>query len=178
MFDIGQLTGKPVPERIKKPRVNSKNHAEHQTAYRDRRKLGLVPVEKPWQWLSRFELIELVWSAYKVSTWYSRDDAIEPMEHQTARELREAWVDELAKCFKDALYAYAAERGQCWFEDDGVAQCARYVEVWKSLQGEVDPGWRPQYPLYKKLAPAERCSAPGALTSADEGSANDRDSTH
>jgi len=175
MFDIGQLTGESVEGKLKGKKINSKNHAKHQVTYRERRKLAIVPVERPWEWLSRYELIDLVWKAYKVSTWNMREDAIAPMEHQDARGLREYWVDEMAKCFKDALYAAAAERGGCWFMDDGQPQCARYVDIWKQFQSEVAPDWRPQYPLYKKVSPASAANAPGDVTTADEGNGNASD---
>lgn len=175
MFDIGQLTGESVAVKFKGKKVNSKNHAQHQVTYRERRKLAMVPVARPWEWLSRYELIDLVWKAYKVSTWNMREDAIEPMDHQDPRELREAWVEEMAKCFKDALYAYAGEAGGCWFMDEGVPQCARYAQIWKSFQDDVAPGWRPQYPLYKKVSPASARTAPGDVITADEGNRDDHD---
>lgn len=147
---------------------------KHLRAHIDRKRKGLQAVEQPWQWLTGARVRELVQAAYQAATWSNRLELFEG-EDFSAHQLREFFAEALIEAFTTQVQAEAHQVGGCWPTGREAQAAVQRVE---RLAREVPQDWRPQYPAYKKLAPAERCSAPGAVTSADEGSANDHDSTH
>lgn len=147
---------------------------KHDAAYKARKQAGLQAVEQPWQWLTGARVRELAQAAYQSATWSNRLELVEGQDF-SPHELREFFAEALIEAFTDQVLAEAHQVGGCW-PTGREAQAA--VQRVGRAASEISQDWRPQYPAYKKVAPAERCSAPGAVTSADEGNANDHDSTH
>lgn len=168
----GVKRGRPAAPNPKK----SELHREHQATYRERRKQGLQPLQKPWGFLCSGEVKDMAWQAYRVASWYMRED-VQQGSNLTPEELREAFASSLAEMFSDAVMAHAVSEGGCWPVDGQTPPHRNYPRVWELLKNEVPASWRPEYPLYKEVAPAERCSAPGAVINVDEGNANDAHSS-
>jgi hypothetical protein len=151
-----------------------RTNPKHDRAYVARKRDGIQTVPQSWHWLTGARLRELAQAAYHSATYSNRLDVFEGEEF-TDQQLREFFAEALIEEFTTYVTAEAHKVAGCW-PTGWAAQGA--VERVGRLASEIPQDWRPQYPAYKKLAPAERSRAPGAVTSADEGSANGRDSTH
>lgn len=147
---------------------------KHLRAHLARQRQGLQAVQQPWQWLTGARVRELAQAAYQAATWSNRLELVEG-EDFSQHQLREFFAEALIEAFTDQVQAEAHQVGGCW-PTGREAQAA--VQRVGRAASKVPQDWRPQYPAYKKVAPAERCSAPGAVISAVEGNANDHDSTH
>ena len=151
--------------------MSATTSAVRQAAYVQRRKNGLQPVAKPWEWLTLSEVQKLALDAYKVASYALLQDAQE--SDFTVQCLREQFAQDLAETFKNALDAYAVTEGMCWPVDTDTPLHENYPLVWANLCGDVPEDWRPQYPVYKQVTPASVRTAPGAVINADEGNVND-----
>lgn len=159
-------------------RSKGKLHAQHQAVYRERRKLGLTPVVKPWDYLCSAEVKEMAWKAYRVASFQISESLMElDGAHYTQQEWRERFAEMLAESFKDALTAHAVAEGGCWPVDADTPPYRNYPRVWEMLSNDTPTSWRPEYPLYTKVTPASTRNASGAVINADEGNANAHDLT-
>lgn len=147
----------------------------HMQAYRQRRKAGLEPLPKPWDYLCSLEVKDMAWQAYRVASWVLRDDMASGA-HLTHQALREAFCTTLAEMFEAALSAHAVQEGGCWPLDKDTPDHRDYVQVWADLSGDVPRSWRPEYPVYADMLPASQevepatvADRPGSLTKTDSG---------
>lgn len=114
--------------------------AVRQAAYVKRRKNGLQPVAKPWDWLTLAEVKELAAEAYLAATHGLSDPSDWPSED------RAFFVSELASAFEVLVAGKAQGLGiRC-----APAGAQHYAAC---LREDVPSSWRPQYPIYKEVAP-------------------------
>lgn len=144
---------------VRKPKTKPVLHARHQATYRERRKQGLQPVKKPWDWITVAQVQELAKEAYLMASHDLSDAQEWPSEPDAA------FVQELASVFEILLSAMAQKRSiRC-----APASAEHYAQMMRSA---LPATWRPQYPLYQKLTPASATNASGAVINADEGNVN------
>lgn len=154
----------PVQTAPKKPKTKPVLHARHQAVYRERRKLGLQPLVKPWDWLSVPEVQELAKEAYLIASHELCDQEEWPSEPAGS------FAEELAQAFALLVAAAAQKRAiRC-----APANAEHYAQ---RMRESLPAAWRPQYPLYQKVTPASATNASGVVTNVDEGNADDCDST-
>jgi len=137
-------------------------HAQHQAAYRMRRKLGLTPFSKPWDWLSANEVKQLAMEAYLAATHDASDS------DDQAPNPREFFVAQLTQAFEVLVAGKAQSLGIACAPSGSMhyATC---------LRERTPADWNPQYPVYKKIAPASVCTTPEAVTNADKDNVNEQD---
>jgi hypothetical protein len=145
-------------------------HAAHQAVYRERRKLELQPLRKPWDFMTSQEVKAMAWKAYRAAAWYLKPDLEE--SRFTHLELRSMFAESLAEMFKDALYAHTVSEGQCWPVDASTPPYRNYPRVWEMLCDDMPENWNPQYPVYQEVTPASARHTPEVVTNADEGNVN------
>lgn len=153
-------------------RSNGKLRAAHQAVYRQRRKLDLQPLRKPWDFMTSAEVKAMAWKAYRVAAWCLKPDLDDPQF--THMERRAMFAESLAEMFKDAVSAHAVTDGLIWPVDASTPPYRNYPRVWEMLCDDMPADWNPQYPVYNEVTPASACNTPGVLINADEGNANDR----
>lgn len=131
-----------------------KSQASHQALYRQRRKHGLQPVKKPWDYLTCGEVKDMAWQAYMVASWYLREAVFEGrLSH---KELRELFASSLGEMFTDALSAHAVLEGDCWPVDADTEPYRDYPTIWAAHSEAVPKSWRPEYPVYPSVKGVER----------------------
>lgn len=141
-------------------RSTGSKHAEHQADYRQRRKNGLQPMTKPWDWLTLADVQKLAVEAYRSVTYAASD----PEDQATYPH--EDFVSQLGEAFRVLIAGQAQSLGiSC-----APANAMHYAAC---LREDVPANWQPQYPVYKKLTPASASNTPEAVTNADEGNVND-----
>jgi hypothetical protein len=116
------------------PSYNSPHHAQHQAAYRERRKAGLKPVAAPWHWLSLSDVQRLAAEAYRVATFDCRevsDPCCTP--ENFAADLQQVFEVFIADAAAAAGYQ-VAPAGAAGY----AAQTRAYVPA----------SWSPRYPVY------------------------------
>lgn len=170
------LANQPKVDQEKPKKVRSKElNVLHNVIYRERRKNGIKPARKPWDFLTSHEVKKMAWTAHKVASWYLREDALaKTMPHV---RLREEFAVQLGEMFTSALLAHAVQEGDCWPVEGETPFYRDYVQVWKDLSHDVPYDWYPQYPLQERMPPASARNTPGGANNADEGNVNDHDFT-
>jgi hypothetical protein len=129
-------------------RSNGPLRAQHQALYRQRRKLQLKPIPRPWDYLTSAEVKSLAWQAYRVASWLMVEDVAADGPVRTHREQRETFASTLAEMFTDALMAHAVDEGDCWPVTVETPPYRNYPRVWEMLSEDVPHSWRPEYRLY------------------------------
>lgn len=147
---------------------------KHDAAYKARKDEGLQAVPQPWQWFTGAQLLDLTKRAHQVAAWQNRLELLDG-EGFTDQELREFFIETLIDQFTTYVTAAAHQVGGCWPTGQAAIEAMDRV---RRLEAEIPRDWRPQYPAYKKVAPASAANASGAVISAVEGNANDHDSKH
>lgn len=167
---FGKARNKPEPLAQKR---------QHVARCVKRKKLGLQPMVKPWDFLSLTEIKEISLQAYKTASWQIRGDLLqEGGPTRTHQQWREHFASALAESFSDALQAFAVEHGGCWPVDADTPDYEDYPRIWRELVSDVPASWRPQYPLFpefQELTPASAANASGVVITADEGNGNAHD---
>lgn len=137
-------------------------HAQRQAVYRMRRKLGLMPLPKPWDWLSANEVKQLAMEAYLSATHAASDS------DDQAPYPREFFVAQLTQAFEVLVAGKAQSLGIAC----APAGAMHYAAC---LREDTPADWNPQYPVYKKIAPASVCTTPEAGINADKDNVNEQD---
>lgn len=150
-------------------------HVAHQAVYRQRRKLELQPLNKPWDFMTSSEVKAMAWKAYRVAAWHLKPDLEDPQF--THMERRAMFAESLAEMFKDAVSAHAVTDGLIWPVDASTPPYRNYPRVWEMLCEDVPADWNPQYPVNQEVTPASASNAPGVLNIADEGNNDAHDFT-
>lgn len=146
----------------------------HDAAYKARKQAGLQAVEQPWQWLTLADMKDIAQTAYKVASYRLNKD---PMP--TPEQSKSYFVDELHNQLCYYLAEAVVKNGQMPATVvPGMGANERAILQTVAKNRKLVEDWRPQYPAYQKVSPASAANAPGDVISADEGSANDHDSTH
>lgn len=151
-------------------RSNGKLRAAHQAVYRQRRKLDLQPLRKPWDFMTSAEVKAMAWKAYRIAAWDLKPDLDNP--RLTHMERRAAFAESLVEMFKDAVSAHAVTDGLIWPVDASTPPYRNYPRVWEMLCEDMPADWNPQYPVYQEVTPASVRTTPEAVTNADEGNVN------
>lgn len=129
-----------------------KSQAAAQAVYRKRRKLGLQPLKKPWDYMTCAEVKNMAWQAYRVASFeVARAVVTEDGRDVTHQRLREEFAALLAEMFNDAVMAHAVMEGGCWPVADDTPPYRNYPRVWELMSTEVPPEWRPEYPFYRPV---------------------------
>lgn len=152
------------------PTKNLEQHAQHQAAYRERLKTGHKPIANPWSWITLADVQKIALDAYKVASYEVNELG---WSHDRAREY---FADELTARFGTFVAVKAVEAGMPCTVVPGIGPNDKAVIRGAARALNKVAGWRPQYPVYKQVAPAKRSSAPGAVINADEGNVDDQDS--
>lgn len=159
-------------ERFTKPAKKAQpSHNRYQPIYRERRKQGLQPLPKPWDFLCSGEVKDIAWQAYRVASWYLKED-VQEGSRLSHKQLREAFAVSLAEMFKDAIMSHAVLEGGCWPVTPDTPLYDNSPQVWENLSSEVPANWAPQYALYKEVTPASVRGASGVVINIDEGNVN------
>lgn len=108
---------------------------QHKAAFRQRRKAGLVPLVKPWDWLSAVEVQRLAVLAYRAAT----HDLADPDDWP--HHVQACFVQELASAFEVLVAGKAQQLGI-------VCAPAGAQHYAACLREGLPASWRPQYPLY------------------------------
>jgi hypothetical protein len=132
---------------------------KHKSAFRQRRKAGLVVAPKPWDWLTAAEVKKIALQAYRSAT-YALSDPTDQTDNPRAY-----FVEELTQAFT-VLFSGAAQ-------DAGIAGGLAHAQHYAQCLLEGTPAhWNPQYPVYQVVTPASVISTPEVVTNADEGNVN------
>jgi hypothetical protein len=111
----------------------------HKAAFRQRRKSGMVALNKPWNWISAAEVQKLAQLAYRAAT----HDLADP--HDWPQHVQAYFVQELASAFEVLIAGRAQSLGI-------VCAPAGAQHYAACLRAGLPDAWRPQYPLYKPAA--------------------------
>lgn len=121
--------------------------AQHKAAFRQRRKAGLQPVAKPWDWISAADVKELALKAYYVATHGMVEDV--HAGQLSDQELRELFAGNLADLMRDLVMAQAVLKGGCWPVESDTPPYQDYPRIAAVMCADLPQTWRPQYPLFK-----------------------------
>jgi hypothetical protein len=143
---------------------------QHQANYRQRRKLALQPIAKPWDWLSLAEVQKLAVQGYRSASFAtlpeSPTDALSVADFQRSRDDFAYGLTQAFECLVDAAA-----------DVSGIKRGPMAKHYAACLREDVPAAWRPQYSFYFEVAPASVLTTPEAVTNADEGNVNDLDLT-
>jgi len=129
--------------------MSTRNHdlaKVHKAAFRQRRKNGLQPIDKPWGWLSITEVKQIALKAYYVATHGLLEDV--RGNRFNAQDMRQVFACNLADLMRDLLMAQAVSKGGCWPVTPDTPSYQNYPQIAANLCADLPPTWRPQYPLY------------------------------
>ena len=156
--------------------MSTANHAQalkHKAAFRLRRKNGLEPLPKPWDWLDAAQVKEIALKAYYVATHGLLEDV--QFGQLSEQELRQSFAESLTDVFRDLVIADAVTRGGCWPVDANTPPFRNYPQIAANMCADLPKDWKPQYPVYQEVTPASATNTPGVVINANEVNINEQD---